>query len=469
MTNYFLTVTILITISLAIFLGYRFQSEEQNRTQTKLNDIDCVGPFQLTNISADCFFKDDYFAARQLFLKSAKAAGAEIMFLPVTEGLGTDVAILRGTTLSKRFLIHLSGIHGVEGYAGSAVQSAALQYLGHQREMARMVDENESAEVTSEGYPTIVFVHAMNPYGFANSRRVNEDNVDLNRNFLTEEEFSNVQARSPNYAGYFDLDTLINPKHQVSSSIVVNDLFNVFRTLLALGRYGLLHLKKAVVSGNYHKKNGVGFGGYSMARSARNLVDLVQGDVLHVKNADQVVLVDVHTGLGPTGVDTIFTNPPAALKHFPTEKNFESSSSSTCCSKKESVTGGIHASFNPRKMKEDDALSGYDLTVGQTTSGFCDNFLSQGMDKEKVVCLLQEFGTVSPIVVGRTMIAENYAHFYGTDDEKKIYQKRYRDCFYVDSKQWRRSVVRRGLSIIRQSLVHLGSRPDDLPAPMFLP
>ena len=29
-----------------------------------------------------------------------------------------------------------------------------------------------------------VFVHALNPYGFAWDRRVTEDNVDLNRNFV---------------------------------------------------------------------------------------------------------------------------------------------------------------------------------------------------------------------------------------------------------------------------------------------
>jgi hypothetical protein len=29
--------------------------------------------------------------------------------------------------------------------------------------------------------PTLVFVHAVNPFGFANNRRVNEENIDLNR------------------------------------------------------------------------------------------------------------------------------------------------------------------------------------------------------------------------------------------------------------------------------------------------
>ncbi|MFT7599488.1 MAG: hypothetical protein ACI8TP_002421 [Acidimicrobiales bacterium] len=62
-----------------------------------------------------------------------------------------------------------SAIHGVEGYGGSALQSQLLEGLG-------------SAGWTS---PTrLVVVHALNPVGFSWVRRVNEDNVDLNRNFI---------------------------------------------------------------------------------------------------------------------------------------------------------------------------------------------------------------------------------------------------------------------------------------------
>jgi hypothetical protein len=37
------------------------------------------------------------------------------------------------------------------------------------------------AENIRRGLPTLVLVHAVNPVGFAKSRRVNEENVDLNR------------------------------------------------------------------------------------------------------------------------------------------------------------------------------------------------------------------------------------------------------------------------------------------------
>ncbi len=109
---------------------------------------------------------------------------------------------------------------GAEGYAGSAIQIAILSDIC----------ASYNAEEMRHRHPTLVFVHALNPYGFANNRRVNEDNIDLNRylfmctysiyiiavhikyfyyisilyhirNFLTQKEFEFVKSRDPNYAG----------------------------------------------------------------------------------------------------------------------------------------------------------------------------------------------------------------------------------------------------------------------------
>ena len=63
----------------------------------------------------------------------------------------------------------MSGTHGVEGYCGSGIQIGFLK-------------EGLFAELPDD--MSVVLLHAMNPYGFSNDRRVNEDNVDLNRNFL---------------------------------------------------------------------------------------------------------------------------------------------------------------------------------------------------------------------------------------------------------------------------------------------
>jgi predicted deacylase len=47
----------------------------------------------------------------------------------------------------------------------------------------------------------MILIHALNPYGFAWLRRVNEDNVDLNRNFRN---FSEPLASSAAYEAIHD-------------------------------------------------------------------------------------------------------------------------------------------------------------------------------------------------------------------------------------------------------------------------
>ncbi len=71
------------------------------------------------------------------------------------------------------------GLHGVEGFFGSAVQLACLEHW-------------LSAEAPSVKY---VFLHGLNPYGFAWRRRFDENNVDPNRNFLLRANTSKVPRR----------------------------------------------------------------------------------------------------------------------------------------------------------------------------------------------------------------------------------------------------------------------------------
>src|SRR5690606_4724021 len=67
----------------------------------------------------------------------------------------------------ERVYVVSCGIHGVEGYAGSAIIRALLESVLPQL----------NAEDTG-----LLVVHALNPYGFHHFVRVNRNNVDLNRN-----------------------------------------------------------------------------------------------------------------------------------------------------------------------------------------------------------------------------------------------------------------------------------------------
>jgi hypothetical protein len=173
--------------------------------------------------------------------------------MTVSKGLTTDVAIFRPPGSSdKRVLVHISGTHGPEGYLGSAVQYAALKHLA----ATGVYKYKNRKNLNGVKLPTIVFVHALNPFGFKHHRRVNEDNVDLNRNFLTPSEWSEVRALDPNYARQIDLAHVINPTTQPTSSNQLNNIYQLVMSGYYIAKYGMHTIKTAMVAGNYINPKG---------------------------------------------------------------------------------------------------------------------------------------------------------------------------------------------------------------------
>ncbi len=231
------------------------------------------------------YFSDNYEEARSKFIATAGKAGATLYSLPLSvrgpmgEDLSIDLAVL-GDLKGEKILLHSSGIHGVEGFAGSAVQVAAL-----------------AQGVARPPGVTIIFVHILNPFGMAYSRRVNESNVDLNRNFLRDGEA---------YAGadenYGRLDPFLNqpgPRILFWPQLLVN-----------LARFGFESLKRAVVQGQYDYPEGLFYGGATLEEGPRLLKAWLQQNITAPKRA---MIIDVHTGLGRFGEEVLFChgNQPA--------------------------------------------------------------------------------------------------------------------------------------------------------------
>lgn len=220
-----------------------------------------------------------YDASRKRFRSLAPAAGWELeehaieALGPAGERLTIDVAISPASS-PRRTVVISSGLHGVEAPLGAATQNALLQA--------------EPALATR--YPDVrfVFMHALNPFGFAWLRRMNEDNVDLNRNFLLdgEEYRGSVEA-------YRQLEPLLNPAGPPRAL----DAFYL-RAGLAVLRHGMAAVKQAVAGGQYDYPRGLFFGGSGPSATQRILREHLPrwvGDV------PQAVHLDIHTGLGPWG------------------------------------------------------------------------------------------------------------------------------------------------------------------------
>ncbi len=229
----------------------------------------------------------DYPEARRRFLTAATAAGASVVSHPHPGATGPDGAQLAidvarlGPDDASAVLVVVSGTHGVEGFAGSALQTRWL---------------------TAPPAPlrpglALVMVHALNPYGFAWTRRSNEDNIDLNRNFV------DWTRPLPANEGYGELaDLLVPERWDVETREATTTAL-----LVEAGERGLDAMQRIISGGQYHHPGGVFYGGDGPAWSHRWLranAEAVTGP------ARRVGVVDLHTGLGPWGHGELIVTPP---------------------------------------------------------------------------------------------------------------------------------------------------------------
>jgi hypothetical protein len=149
-------------------------------------------------------FPQNYAEARGRFRAAVAAAGGRSAAYPIDakgpdgKDLTIDVAFFGGTSEPERQFLVSSGLHGVEGFFGSAIQLAWL-----------LADGRSWQPPAGLG---LIMAHGLNPYGFAWRRRWDENNIDLNRNFLLDRSFLTTD---PRYAEsrkiYEKLRAFLNP------------------------------------------------------------------------------------------------------------------------------------------------------------------------------------------------------------------------------------------------------------------
>lgn len=224
-------------------------------------------------------FSPSYARARVRFLEGAAAAGMSISShnhpLPGRDGetLAMDVA-LDGASDAERLLIVSSACHGAEGYCGSGVQVFAA-HDAEWREHAR------AAGVA------VLYIHALNPHGFSWVRRVTHENVDLNRNF---QDFS--QPLPVNRA-YADLHDLLLPRQWPPGPENEAAIHAYIQT------HGLVRYQAAVSQGQHAFADGLFFGGTAPTWSNVTLRQVLRR---HGQRARRLAWIDLHTGLGESGV-----------------------------------------------------------------------------------------------------------------------------------------------------------------------
>ncbi len=349
------------------------------------------------------YFSPDFATAQQRFREAALAVGAALEQLPL-EARGPDGAPLAidvawlGTKRPRRVLLHTSGLHGVEGFAGSAIQHQLL---------ARRPTPPEDA--------ALVFLHVLNPYGMSWLRRFNENNVDLNRNFLaTHERFGGVAD------AYRQLNGFLNPQ----SPPAAFDLF-LPRAGGYVARYGFRRLKQAIAEGQYEYPQGLFFGGKTHEPTA---VATAAWSQRRLGEAERVFAIDIHTGLGRRGEDSLLT-------HYPPDSERVRRLSQRWGPR-------VHA-WNP------------DGVAYQIRGGFLEA-LERDLAPATVTTVCQEFGTYRPLHMLYALREENRLHHWG-DPRKAEHPAKQRivEAFCPRDPTWRHKILQRGEALFQDVLDHL--------------
>ena len=224
-------------------------------------------------------FSQTYKEARGKFLGAAEAAKLSVhshqhpMLGRDGELLAVDV-VRDGPLDAASLLVVSSACHGVEGFCGSGVQSTLL----HDRAWR---------EACADARVAVLYIHALNPYGFSWWRRTTQENVDLNRNF---HDFGQPLPHNPAYDA---LAHAIVPASWPPSED--NDA-----VLHAYGAtHGMAKLQEAISGGQYGHPEGIFYGGHSPTWSHATLRHVLQQ---HATRCARLGWIDLHTGLGPSGL-----------------------------------------------------------------------------------------------------------------------------------------------------------------------
>lgn len=352
---------------------------------------------------SDCFSRT-YPEARASFLHACVDRGAAVVSHrhpltgPKGEPLFLDEARF-GNPAARKVLFVASGTHGIEGFCGSGLQTFLLRHG---------VTDRLPNDVA------LVLVHAVNPWGFAWLRRVNEDNVDVNRNFIDH------GAPRPENPDYDALNELLNP--QVLDDASTGAFMEAARRFE--DEHGTGALFRAISGGQYAHPCGVQFGGRAPVWSNRMLRALW---ARHADAADLAVFVDLHSGLGPTGIGLMMQT---------------------------AATGSIDAQLAqewwPDTIRAEPAQGG-DAAL---YSGLIGPAFTAARRPAAAVGVVLEFGTIDITQVMLAVQADNWLQHHGRRDSGagRAVEQRMRDAFFVDSREWQESVCERGRDVVDRAL-----------------
>ncbi|MGH6681171.1 MAG: M14 family metallopeptidase [Bradyrhizobium sp.] len=352
-------------------------------------------------------FSADYGEARTKFVAAATAQGGALQRIahpargPDGGDLSMDVAWF-GDRSANKVLVTFSGVHGVEGFFGSGVQ---IEWL--RRGENRRLPKDTAA----------LLVHAINPYGFAWLRRPNEDNIDLNRNWI------DFDRPLPTNVRYEEIAAdLCPPDISGAAQAAAGARLASWRE-----RNGERVFMQAVMGGQWRHADGLSYGGIAPSWSRKVLTDVLMS---HLSGAARIAIVDFHTGLGPHGYAEPIIHRRRDDPGFARTRSWIGAAAT-------SLYGGGSVSAE---------IFGDGLSTIQAM-----------FPKAAVDAVALECGVLPPDKVGAALRADNRLHAHGdpTAPDAAVIKKLIREAFHSDSPTWQGMALGQGLAACRAALAGL--------------
>ena len=377
-------------------------------------------------ISVPKAFAVSYSEARVKFLEAAAIAGLSVQSHahPLKGRDGEDLAMdvaRDGPLDAQNLLIVSSACHGVEGYCGSGVQVHAL----HDAEWL------EKARANSAGGTAVLYIHALNPYGFSHVRRATHENVDLNRNF------QDFTKPLPDNAAYRALHSLILPDQWPP------DAANQAATLDFIAKNGEAAYQAAISQGQHEFADGLFYGGVAPTWSNQTLRAVLRQ---HAGQAKRVAWIDLHTGLGASGHG---------------ERIWAGKNDSAAIARARSWWGGEKTDGAGRSAATP-ITSIYD---GTSTSAFLTGLMWHSIAQEapqaEYTGIAMEYGTVPILDVLGALRAEHWLnnHPEAPPEQARQIKAQMLAAFYTDTDLWKGQIISQARQAMFQAIDGLQTQP----------
>lgn len=318
-----------------------------------------------------------------------------------SDDLYIDNIYLPSTSENKNLVVLTTGVHGMEGYIGSVMLDVFFD------EIYPTLDKETTG---------ILVVANVNPYGMKYMRRYNENNVDLNRNFILDWDSFDLSSNKD----YPEVKGFLQPEGKIGNALWHEVGFYLSLAKEALTK-GADKVSDALLTGQYEYAQGVYYGGTGDEASTKYLKgvfnDCLDGEY------ENIVHIDIHSGYGPRYNMVIFNSVFETMTEAETK-----------------------AAFGYDYVISHDSESFY-ATTGDTTDFFYRLAESKSSAKE-LFSTCFEFGTIGDSFIDsifslKYTVDENRQHWYPTENKisSEVVKENYNELFYPTEKEWREKTV----------------------------